>query len=521
MVTTEYRASGSIPEVVLEARGITKVFPGLTALDNVDFKIYAGCVNALVGENGAGKSTLMKVLSGVYPQNAGEIFLAGQQVVFQNTKQAQDSGIAIIHQELNLFPYLSVAENIYLGREFTDRFGLVDYRRMLKESKSLLKRMELDIEPSQLVAHLRVGERQLVEIAKALSLNARVIIMDEPTSAISDKEVEILFRLISVLKDNGVAIVYISHKLDEVFQIGDLITIMRDGKTIISSRSLADFSQDDVIRMMVGRDLSSLQSRDSHLIDECMFEVKDISLADPQNPNSMLLDKVSFKVNRGEVLGIFGLMGAGRTELLETIFGVRGDVYTGEICVKGHRVSIKSPQEAIELGIGYVPEDRKEQGFIPKMAVGHNISLSSIKRCERNMLLQGDLEKALVLRYIERLNIRTLGFRQLAESLSGGNQQKVILAKWLATEPRILLLDEPTRGIDIGAKREIYHFINELTKQGVSIVMVSSELPEILALSDRIVVLSEGKKTGEFTKDQASEDIIMKAAIPRSLRVRQ
>ncbi len=501
---------------ILEARGIVKSFPGVVAVDDVSLSVYQGEVNALVGENGAGKTTLMNILAGVYSPDAGRILLEGKEVIFSDTRQAQERGIAIIHQELNLIPYLSVAENIFLGREFVTRLGFMDYARMNRKAADLLAELQLPIAPRAPVANLRVGQQQVVEIAKALSSEARVIIMDEPTSAISEHEVEVLFRLIGTLKQQGVAIVYITHKLEELFRIGDRVAVLRDGKLVAYS-PLKDVSRDDIVRMMVGRDLRNLYRKPPSTGQEEVLRAEHVALTHPDRKNDYLVHDVSLSVNRGEVLGVFGLMGDGRTELLEAIFGLHPNDSSGELFVEGAHVSIRSPSDAIEAGIGLAPEDRKRAGLIPIMSVGANITLASLKKTEQFLFLRKALEKALAEKYVRRLNIKTPSLRQIVQNLSGGNQQKVILAKWLATQPKALLLDEPTRGIDVNAKREIYRLIDELTRAGLGIVMVSSELPEILAVSDRIIVMSEGRKTAEFSRAEANEEKIMKAALPGSV----
>lgn len=501
---------------VLEAQGVTKAFAGIRALDDVSLGIHAGRVNAIVGENGAGKSTLMKVLSGVYQEYDGTIFMDGQEVRFANTREAQERGVAIIHQELNLIPYLSIAENIFLGREFCTGLGLIDYRRMHAETETLLRRLELDADPGTLVANLRVGQQQVVEIAKALSLKARIIIMDEPTSAIGEHEIEVLFGVIRSLAKGGVAIVYITHKLDELFQIADCVTGLRDGK-YVGTREIDDVTHDDIVRMMVGRDIDNFFVKVDAATTTPAMTVSGIYLAHPDRAGDFLVDDVGFTVNKGEVLGVFGLMGAGRTELFETIFGLHPGESRGKVLLGDREHHIRSPGDAIRAGIGLVPEDRKLAGLVLRMSVQANISLACLDRAERMALLSQKLEKKMARSFIERLGIKTPSRHQIVESLSGGNQQKVVIAKWLATRPKVLLLDEPTRGVDVNAKNEIYRLIGELVEQGLGIVMVSSELPEILAISDRIMVLSEGRKTAEFSRGEATEEKIMHAAIPRSV----
>ena len=492
--------------------GVEKSFPGVRALDGVDFEIHPGKLNALVGENGAGKSTLMNILAGVLQQDAGEILLDGQSVSFSNTKDAQRAGIAMIYQELNLVPYLTIAENIFLGRELANKIGIIDYPRMNKESASLLSQLDLRVDPTVLVGELRVGQQQVVEIAKALSLDARIIIMDEPTSAITEHEIDVLFQLIDSLKAKGVALVYITHKLDELFRIGNRVTVLRDGQ-YIDTKQIDELDQDDVVRMMVGRDMDGLYSRTPTIAEEEVLRVENITLRHPIQADRLILDNVGLNVKAGEIVGLFGLMGAGRTELLETIFGLHPADCEGAIYIEGAEVSISCPADAISAGIGLAPEDRKDLGLVLPMSVGANTSLAVLKRIQRFAFIPSQPEAELVQKYVQRLRIKTPSLAQAVQNLSGGNQQKVILAKWLATHPKVLLLDEPSRGIDINAKREIYTLIDELTKSGLGIVMVSSELPEILAVADRVLVLCEGKLTAEFAGEDATEEKILNAAI--------
>lgn len=513
-------ALSKIDNIVLRAESISKAFGGIKVLDSVSLEVYAGKVNAIVGENGAGKSTLMKVLSGAHREYEGQIILDDQSVAFANPGEAQDNGIAIIHQELNLIPYLSVAENVFLGREFVNRIGLIDCKRMHNETTKILERLDLRIAPEIPVSGLRVGQQQVVEIAHALSLNARIVIMDEPTSAISEHEIEVLFGLIRSLTAQGVAVVYITHKLNELFQIADTVTVLRDGK-LVGSSPIENVTHDDIVRMMVGRDMQDFFVKANVAKSREVFAVTDICLVHPRRRANYVVDHISFGVKAGEVLGLFGLMGAGRTELLEAIFGLHPKRSSGHIFLDGREIEINSPTDAIDLGIGFVTEDRKLEGLILQLSVAANISLASLEQTERFGLLSGGLENRLARDYVERLRVKTPSVKQIVENLSGGNQQKVVIAKWLATDPRILLLDEPTRGIDVNTKNEIYRLISELTQAGLAIVMVSSELPEIMAIADRIIVLSEGKQTAEFAPSQATEELIMKAAIPKSFGSRQ
>jgi len=510
MVTVEHN------EIVLAARGVTKSFGGIKALDGARVTVYAGQVNAVVGENGAGKSTLMKILAGVYQEYEGCVSLNGREVAFANPRQAQEAGVAIIHQELNLIPHLSVAENVFLGREFLNVLGLIDVKKMYHRTRTLLDRLDLDVDPRRSVSELRVGQQQIVEIAKALALDARVIIMDEPTSAISEREVDVLFNLIGSLTQRGVAVIYISHKLDEMFRIADRITVMRDGKTV-GSGACRELQHDDVVRMMVGRDMEEFFVKVEATRGTEAFRVEGIRFDHPDRPGDYLVKDVGFSVQKGEVLGLFGLMGAGRTELFETIFGLHVKTSTGRLFLDGTELRVSAPFDAIKAGIALVPEDRKRQGLVLDMSVAASISLAGIGRVERFGFLNNRLERALTAHYVNRLRIKAASERQLVKDLSGGNQQKVVIAKWLATKPKVLLLDEPTRGIDVNAKNEIYKLISELAAAGLAIIMSSSELPEIMTIADRIIVLSEGRQTAEFPRASTTEESILKAALPRSL----
>jgi ribose transport system ATP-binding protein len=501
--------------VALEARGISKSFPGVRALDSVGLTLRSGRLTALLGENGAGKSTLMNVFAGVFPPDAGELRVAGKPVRFTSPRQAIDHGIATIFQELNLAPTLSVAENIFLGREPLRRGGLIDYAVLNRNAAAWLKQLDLNVPPTTPVERLRVGQQQVVEIAKALVGDARILIMDEPTSAITEREIEVLFQRIADLKRQGVAIAYITHKLEELTRIADDVAVMRDGR-MIATAPLSELSRDDVVRMMVGRDLVGTRSRPLTTIGEEALRVENLTLRHPTRPHDFLVDRVSFRVRQGEVLGIFGLMGAGRTELLECLFGLHGRASSGEVFIGGRRAVLRSPADAIANGLALAPEDRKRDGLVMSMSVAENASLASLDRAERFGFIQSRAEQAQVRSCLERFRVKTPSLRQPIRDLSGGNQQKVILGKWLATGPKVLLLDEPTRGIDVHAKKEIYAFINELTSDGLAVVVVSSELPEILTLSDRILVLCEGRLIEEFARTDATEEAIMHAALPRT-----
>ncbi|WP_347838419.1 sugar ABC transporter ATP-binding protein [uncultured Draconibacterium sp.] len=497
---------------VLEVRKVSKDFAGVYALKDVDLAIYPGEVTAIIGENGAGKSTLMKVISGVYPDYSGQVLLNGHGVAFKNPKEAGEKGVVIIHQELNLIPHLSITENLFLGNEITNRLGLLDYPAMNKQAKKLLHRLHLDVHPSTPVNQLRVGQQQLVEIAKALLLDSQVLIMDEPTSAISDHEVELLFKIINELKTKGVAIVYISHKLNELFEIADRYSVLRDGKSM-GSGMMKGTSHDQLIQLMVGRDLKDSFSKEDSSRSEEILKVENLNFRNPENKKDFLVSNVSFSLKKGEVLGICGLMGAGRTEVLEAVFGLHPKYVSGKIIIEGQTKKIKSVNDAIAAGIALVPEDRKVQGLILNMNVAKNTSLASLGNVSNYTFINKKQEAELSAHFVEKLRTKVSSGKQTVEQLSGGNQQKVVIAKWLATNPKILLLDEPTRGIDVGAKTEIYKLISELAAQSMGIIVVSSELPEILAIADNILVLSESKLTANLKRAEATEEIIMKAAL--------
>jgi ribose transport system ATP-binding protein len=498
---------------MLVARNISKKFSGITALDNVNLELIPGKVNAIIGENGAGKSTLMKIFSGVHTDYEGEIIFNGQAVHFSGTKDAEDAGIAIIHQELNLVPWLSVSENIFLGREITNRWGIIDGKQMNEKASRILSRLNLPVDPKTKIAALKVGQQQLVEIAKALHADAAVIIMDEPTSAISDKEADNLFSIINQLRDEGKTIVYISHKLNELYQIADNFIVLRDGKTIDSGK-MAEVSKDELIQKMTGRIFSSLETGKKNKQEEALLSVKNLCLRHSMVRDTNILSDISFTLHKGEILGIYGLMGAGRTELMESIFGLHPKNTRGEIYLKGHCLHIKKPSDAIASGIALVPEDRKLHGLILDQSISSNISLTVLNQLEQwGLMLSSNKEKALSNYYINKLAIKTSSGENAAKNLSGGNQQKIVLSKWLATNPQVLLMDEPTRGIDINAKAEIYKLMSSLADNGMGIIMVSSELPEILAVSDRILVMCEGTITASMPIEEATEAGILTYAL--------
>jgi ribose transport system ATP-binding protein len=511
----EHPTESELRDVLLRAHGICKAFPGVQALDNAQITVRRGSLNALLGENGAGKSTLMNILAGVFPPDSGRIELRGEPAAFRTPRDAQDAGISIIFQELNLVPQLSVAENIFLGREPRNRIGLIDYQTMHADARRLLTTLDVELDPQLPVSRLRVGSQQIVEIAKALSFDATILIMDEPTSAVSDHEVESLFRLIHNLKQRGLGIIYITHKLDELPLIADEVTVMRDGRFIMS-KPFPETSHDEIVRMMVGREHGQQFARTTTPVGRQVLQVRNVSLQHAERPNDFAVHDVSFDLRRGEVLGIFGLMGAGRSGLLQTIFGLHPRSSTGDIAVDGKTISNSSPRDAIRSGIALAPEDRKLEGLVLAMSVVENAGLACLEKTSRLGMLRLGAERKLIGSYVQRLGVKTPSLDACVRNLSGGNQQKVVVSKWLATDPKVLLLDEPTRGIDVNAKREIYAVIDELAQSGLGVVFVSSELPELLAIADRILVLAEGRVTAEFDRGEANEELILAAALPKS-----
>jgi len=492
-------------------KNIVKEFPGVKALDGVTLDLFAGEFHALVGENGAGKSTLMKILSGVYPAGTygGEIVVEGAVKQFKTVRDAENAGIAIIFQELSLVKELTVAENIFLGRE-PSFYGVINWTELYRKAAKLLQDLNLPINPKTPIGNLGIGSQQLVEIAKALSQNAKILVLDEPTAALTESEVETLFDILRKLKARGVGMIYISHKLGEVFTMSERITVLRDGKTVGTSEA-RDLTVEKVIAQMVGREVGDIFPTSRHEFGETALEIKNLTAYEAET-NNLLVDNISFSVRHGEVLGISGLMGAGRSELLMSIFGAHLGKNTGEIYVEGKRVSINSPAEAIENGIGFVTEDRKRYGLILDQTILDNMTLAGLKKISGAFLTHRTRESVAAKKSMTDLRVKANSPLTVTGTLSGGNQQKVVLGKWLLTNPKVLFLDEPTRGIDVGAKQEIYANINELAKQGLAIVMVSSELPEIIGLSDRILVLHEGKLTGEFTRTEATPERVMAAA---------
>jgi ribose transport system ATP-binding protein len=489
---------------LLEARGISKRFPGVRALDHVSLTVAPGEVLALIGENGAGKSTLLRILAGVQPPDAGELLVDGATARFRGVEDALDKGISLIHQELNLADNLDVAGNIFLGRE-PRRMGLLDLRRMEREAKAWLTMVGLDIDPTTPLASLPIGRQQLVEIAKALSTNARLLIMDEPTSSLSARETEILFSVVKGLRQRGVSVIWISHRLGEVKELADRVVVLRDGKNAGEIPDRAGIEHDRMIRMMVGRDIDRLARRPSHAPGAIALAAED--LRTPAHPSHTL----SFDLRAGEIVGIAGLVGAGRTELLTTLFGVTPSL-AGSIAVHGQAVMLRSPIDAIRADIALVPEDRKQQGLVLDMTVRHNMSLAALWNASVAGFIDFGEERRLAAEMIPALAIKTPSDRQVAQFLSGGNQQKIVIAKWLAMKPKVLLLDEPTRGIDVGAKAEIYDLIHRLAGEGLAVLFVSSEMEEILALADRALVMHEGRIAGGLDREHLTEENVMRLA---------
>lgn len=501
---------------LLEMRDIVKEFPGVRALDGVSFTLEAGEFHALVGENGAGKSTLMKVLSGVYPEGtfAGEILVDDSVRHFSGIRDSEKAGIAIIFQELSLVKELTVGENIFLGKE-PSRFGVINWSELYHKASKLLQELNLPIDPRESVGSLGIGQQQLVEIAKALSQDAKILVLDEPTAALTESEVETLFSILRDLLAKGVGMIYISHKLDEVFKMSDRITVLRDGRTV-STHAAGEITKNGVIAEMVGREVGDIFPDATHERGDIAFSVKGLTAYSPDDPHKKIVDNVSFDVRKGEVLGIAGLMGAGRSELLMSVFGAWQGKCSREITVDGRAVRIDSPSDAIRSGVGFVTEDRKRFGLILDQTILDNMTLAGLRDLSGRIITNRTRESIAASGPMKSLRIKAGSPLTVANTLSGGNQQKVVLGKWLLTDPKVLFLDEPTRGIDVGAKQEIYAEINKLAKDGLAIVLVSSELPEVLGLSDRVIVLHDGKLTGEFTRAEATPEKVMAAATGNS-----
>jgi putative multiple sugar transport system ATP-binding protein len=499
-------------EFILEMNNITKLFPGVRALDNVNFKVRKGEIHALVGENGAGKSTLMNVLSGIYPYGTyeGDIIFDGNKCVFNSIKDSEKTGIAIIHQELALEPYLSIGENIFLCNE-RSRFGFINWNRTHIEAMRLLEKVRLKDNPHTLVGDIGVGKQQLVEIAKALAKDVKLLILDEPTAALNEDDSENLLKLMLQLKNDGITCIIISHKLNEVMEVADSITVLRDGATIETVARDESVTEDRIIKGMVGRQLVDRFPKHQPNIGEVNFEVKNWNVYDPILEDRKVIDNVSLNVRKGEIVGISGLMGSGRTELAMSVFGrAYGKKITGEIIKDGKKVELKSIRQAIESGLAYVTEDRKSAGLVLIQDIKSNITLSGINKLKSGQFIDDNMEIQVANDFRNKMNIKSPSILQKAGNLSGGNQQKVVLSKWIFTEPDVLILDEPTRGIDVGAKYEIYTIINKLVDEGKSVIVISSELPEILGICDRIYIMNEGRIVGELEHSEASQESIMR-----------
>ena len=499
---------------LLRMQGINKNFPGVQALKDAHFEVRRGEVHALIGENGAGKSTLIKIVSGVYQPDSGDIQLDGRAVHFSNPREAHLAGIATIYQELGLYPELSVAENIFMGHAPMKKrlgFQTIDWEQMESGAEELLAELSIrNLDVGAKVGALNVGNRQRVEIAKALSLDAQILIMDEPTAALTESDVEQLFSIVRLLRERGVSIIYISHRLNEVFELADRVTVLRDGETI-GTQQVADTSEAELISMMVGRKIENLFPKQDAEIGEVVLEVKSLN-------RPPLTRDISFSVRAGEIVGLAGLVGSGRSETAQVIFGVL-PAESGEILMRGEAVKISRPSEAVAHGIGYVPEDRGHQGLIREMTIRENTSMAVLDTVSRHTFVSRSQERALANESIERLSIRATGPEQITNKLSGGNQQKVVVSKWLASQPSLLIMDEPTRGIDVGAKAEIHRLMSRLAaEQGLAILMISSELPEILAMSDRILVMREGRLVGEFSREQATQESVAHAMMSEAVR---
>jgi D-xylose transport system ATP-binding protein len=505
-----------VSDVVLKMEHIVKEFPGVRALDDVNFEARSGEVLALMGENGAGKSTLMKVLGGVwpYPSYQGDIFIKGEKRRFHSTREAMDAGIAVIHQELNLIPELTIAENIFLDRQPTNSFGAIDWRQMNADAARLLAELGLsDVRPTDRVKHIAVGKQQMVEIAKAFSKRAQILILDEPTSALTDKEVTELFRVIRGLRESGVCLCYISHKMEEIAQIADRVVVLRDGRTIGETVAISEITLDQIIARMVGRELKEMYPAGARQRGDKILEVRNLNVDHPSLPGEHKVKDASFSAYRGEILGLCGLMGSGRTTLVSAIFGAFPQATDGEVLIEGEKVDIRSPADAIACGVALLTEDRKALGLFLDQPITFNTTVSSLQTISSPIgVIDIGRERAVTEEYIAQLNVKASSADAVVGTLSGGNQQKILFARWLNGSPKIFILDEPTRGIDIGAKVEIHKLLNTLAGQGVAIIVISSELEEVLGMSDRILVMNEGRIVSEFTRAEASREVIMEWA---------
>jgi rhamnose transport system ATP-binding protein len=490
-------------EPIVELSGIAKSFGSVQALQGVALTLYPGEVHALVGENGAGKSTLVKILAGIHRPDAGVLKVGGAVVDLRSPTQAQALGIAVVHQEPMLFPDLDVAENVFMGRHPRDRFGRVDWPRMYREVDQLLASLDVSLSSHTPVQGLAVAEQQLVEIAKALSLEARVLVLDEPTAALSAHEVDELFTIVRQLRERGVAVLFVSHRLDEIFEIAEHLTVFRDGTHVLTA-PVSEMTTEEIIKQMVGRELSHLFPKREAKIGEVVLDVRHLTRAGT-------FTDVSFELRRGEILGFAGLVGAGRTEVARVLFGI-DRAASGEIWLKGKQIRMRSPRDAMNYGIAYVPEDRHQHGLVMDFSIATNVTLPILQKVSRLGLIDPRAEKRIADDYSSQLRVRSAGLDQLVNALSGGNQQKVVLSKWLATNPAVLILDEPTRGIDVGAKAEVHRIISDLAARGLAIILISSELPEVLAMADQVIVLHEGHVTGNFARAEATQERVMFAA---------
>ena len=501
-------------EIILDIRNVTKRFPGVTALNDVSIQIRRGEIHGLCGENGAGKSTLMKILSGVYPYGTyeGTILYDGQELKLENRsiRQAIEEGIAIVYQELTLVPNMTVGENIFLGKEPVER-GSVNWNKLYADTREILSKYQLDVQPQALVRNLGVGKMQMVEIAKALSENAKILILDEPTSALSETEIDRLMEILDTLRSLGVTCIYITHKLEEFFRITDNVTVLRDGKTV-TTQPTKDLTREQLVSYMVGREMTERFPKGNRKPSEVILQVDDLHAQDPNDANHKVLNGVSFDLRRGEILGIAGLMGSGRTELVTTIFGEYGKITQGKMTMEGRELSVGSARDAMHQGLSLVPEDRKGQGLVLIQSILKNISLANLDQFASFFRIDADAELKASMEQAQNLAVKAPNLQVACETLSGGNQQKVVIAKWLLSNPKILIMDDPTRGVDVGAKYEIYKLMNELAEKGVAIVMISSELEEVLGMSDRVMVMHEGHSRGTLNIADATQERIMNLA---------
>jgi D-xylose transport system ATP-binding protein len=501
-------------DIILDFKGVTKRFPGVVALDDVSFQIYRGEIHGICGENGAGKSTLVKILSGVYPYGTyeGTVTYDGEELKLgqSSIREAVEKGIAIVYQELTLIPTRTVGENVFLGKEPVEHGGIV-WDKVYADTQAILTKYQLDVDPRAVVNNLGVGKMQMVEIAKALSENAKILILDEPTSALSKDEVEKLMKILKALKQHGITCIYISHRLEEFFLITDRVTVMRDGK-IVTTQPTKNVTQNELVKYMVGRDMKERFPKGKRQPGNVIFEVEGLEATDPEDSNRKVLDGVTFNVHKGEILGIAGLMGSGRTELVTTLFGEYGKVTKGKIRMNGREINPKSAREAIEAGFSLVPEDRKKMGLVLIQTILRNISLPNLDQFSKFFSINSNAEMQASLQQAKSLTIKAPNLEVLAETLSGGNQQKVVISKWLLSKPQVLIMDDPTRGIDVGAKFEIYKLMNELAEKGVAIIMISSDLEEVLGMSDRVMVMCRGHSTITMPVAEADKEHVMALA---------